>query len=150
MSLQLPKIVRRKKRIGRGIGGRGAKSGRGMKGQKSRAGYSAKLGFEGGQTPLYMRLPKGRGMKQNFPSQVVKPVAIRLNHLNRFENGSIVGPGQLRKAGFISKGQKVKFIDGGSVTSKLTVRAHSISAGAREKIEKAGGKVELIVENTVE
>ncbi|MEX1111848.1 MAG: 50S ribosomal protein L15 [Candidatus Andersenbacteria bacterium] len=144
MPIQLPKIVRRKKRLGRGIGSRGAKSGRGQKGQKSRAGYSSKAGFEGGQTPLYMRLPKGRGSKQKFAPQGEKPVALSVRRLEKFEEGSIVGPGQLRKAGFISTAQRVKFIGTGPMSRKVTVRAHGFSAGAKTAIEKAGGKVEII------
>lgn len=148
MPIQLPKIVRRKKRLGRGIGGRGAKSGAGQKGQKSRAGYSSKAGFEGGQTPLYMRLPKGRGSKQKFPSQVVKPVAIPVSSLNTFEEGSIVGPGKLRKAGFLKKRtDTVKLIGNTPVAHKLTVRAHMATSGAQKAIEKAGGKVEIIAQD---
>ena len=99
----LPKIVQKKKSLGRGHGKRGGKSGRGMKGQKSRAGYSRKAGFEGGQTPLYMRFPKGRGMKHKFPSQVVKPVVITVASLMQFTKGTIVGPGVLNKAKLLSK-----------------------------------------------
>lgn len=141
---QLPKIAKRRKTIGRGIGSRGSKSGRGMKGQKSRAGYSRKAGFEGGQTPLYMRFPKGRGTKQKFLSQVEKPVVITLAQLNRFESGAIVGPGRLNKAGFLPvKHGHVKLI-GGNLKKKLTVRVHMISAGAQKVIEDLGGKVEII------
>ena len=141
----LTKIVRRKKRLGRGIGSRGAKSGRGQKGQKSRAGYSAKAGFEGGQTPLYMRLPKGRGMKQKFPSQVVKPIEVTLGDLNKFEEGSIVGPGQFRKYGLIKRRQDtVKILSTGKLSKKLTVRTHGITAAAKKQVEQAGGKVEII------
>lgn len=141
----LTKIVRRKKRLGRGIGSRGAKSGQGQKGQKSRAGYSKKRGFEGGQTPLYMRLPKGRGMKQKFASQVKKPAEITLAQLNCFDEGSIVGPGQLRKHGFVScRTQEVKLLNTGTLTKKLTVRVHNATAGARACVEQAGGKVEII------
>lgn len=145
MAYQLPKIVRRKKRVGRGWGSRGAKSGRGQKGQKSRAGYTRKAGFEGGQTPLYMRLPKGRGAKQNFPSQVTKPTAITVKTLNRFETGSIVGPGVLRSAGLLSRRNEIwKLIGNDKLAKKFTVRAHGVSAGAREAVESAGGKIELI------
>lgn len=148
MNYQLPKLVRRKKRRGRGWGSRGAKSGRGMKGQKSRAGYVRKAGFEGGQTPLYMRLPKGRGSKQNFPSQVVKPTAITIKSLERFEAGSIVGPGILRKAGLLSRRSETwKLIGNEKLSKKLTIRAHKISAGAKTAVEEAGGKVELIRED---
>lgn len=148
MAFPLPKIVRKKKRVGRGWGSRGAKSGRGQKGQKSRAGYTRKAGFEGGQTPLYMRLPKGRGAKQNFPSQVVKPTAITVKTLNRFEGGSIVGPGVLRTAGLLSRRNETwKLIGNDKITKKFTVRANAVSKGAREAIEKAGGKVELMGAN---
>lgn len=148
MAYSLPKIVRKKKRVGRGWGSRGAKSGRGQKGQKSRAGYSRKAGFEGGQTPLYMRLPKGRGSKQNFPSQIVKATAITIKALNRFEGGSIIGPGVLRKAGLLSgKTESWKLIGNDKLSKKFTVRANAITAGARKAVESAGGKVELMEEN---
>ncbi len=141
---QLPSITKRKKTLGRGNGSRGAKSGRGMKGQRSRAGYSRKAGFEGGQTPLYMRFPKGRGTKQKFLSQVEKPIVVTLAQLNRFEAGAIVGPGMLNKAGFMPvRHGHVKLI-GGNLKKKLTVRVHMISAGAQKAIEDLGGKVEII------
>lgn len=145
MAFQLPKLIRKGKRFGRGHGKRGGKSGRGQKGQKSRAGYSRKIGFEGGQTPLYMRLPKGRGTKQRFPSRVKKPVAIPLTKLEQFAAGSIVGPGVLRQAGLLSRRSETwKLIGNEGLSKKLTVRAHKISAGARAAVEKAGGKVEII------
>lgn len=145
MNYALPKIVRKGKRLGRGHGKRGGKSGRGQKGQKSRAGYSRKAGFEGGQTPLYMRLPKGRGTKQRFRSQVKKPVAITLVTLEQFAAGSIVGPGVLRSAGLLSKRvQTWKLIGNAGLTKKMTVRAHKVSAGAKLAVEKVGGKVEII------
>lgn len=147
MAYQLQKIVRKKKRVGRGWGSRGAKSGRGQKGQKSRAGYTRKAGFEGGQTPLYMRLPKGRGAKQNFPSQVKKPVAITVRALEKLEAGSIVGPGVLRTAGLLSRrNQTWKLIGNDKLSKKFTVRVHGVSAGAKAAVEKAGGKVEIISE----
>jgi large subunit ribosomal protein L15 len=117
-----------------------------MKGQGSRAGTFAKAGFEGGQTPLYMRLPKARGAKQRFASQITKAGTISLKHLNRFSAGSIVGPEQLRNEGLIGRQDKeVKILGGGSLNTKLTIRAHFVTAGARAGIEAAGGKVELIV-----
>jgi len=145
---ELPKIVKAKKRIGRGIGSRGAKSGRGMKGQRSRAGASrSRAGFEGGQTPLYMRLPKGRGTKQRFRSRVVKPVRVTTTDLNQFADGDIVGPGQLRKAGLVDgRTDTVKIIKGAALKSKLTVRAHGVSEGAAKAITEAGGKFELIAQ----
>lgn len=144
---RITKIVRHKKRVGRGIGSRGAKSGRGMKGQKSRAGYSRKAGFEGGQTPLYMRFPKLRGSKQKFSPQMQKPVVISISHLEQFSADTIVGPGVLRKQGLLEhRGDLIKLIGSTPLKSKLTVRVHRISAGARRSIEEAGGKVELIKE----
>ena len=145
--ITLPKLTKNKKRVGRGISSDGAKSGRGQKGQKARAGYSRKAGFEGGQTPLYMRLPKKKGSKQRFPSQVVKPIAIKLSELEQFDANSIVGPGVLRKAGLLSrKADTVKIItDTDKFTKKLTVRVHKISAQAKDLITNAGGTVEVIV-----
>lgn len=145
---QLPSIVKKKNRLGRGHGRNGGKSGRGQKGQKSRAGYSAKKGFEGGQTPIYMRFPKGRGVKQINPSQIVKPVAISLAQLRSFEDGSIVGPGQLFKKGYMkSRKDRIKLIGRGEIDAKYTVRVHACTPGAKESVEKSGGKVELIVSN---
>ena len=143
---QLPKIVLRKKRVGRGIGGRGAKSGRGMKGQRARAGAPRnRAGFEGGQTPLYMRLPKGRGTKQISRSRVIKPVSITTSVLARFKDGDIVGPGQLRAHGLLpGRHDKVKLIKRAAVRHKLTVRVHSVSAGAMQAVADGGGKVEII------
>ena len=94
----LSKIHKKINRRGRGIGGRGAKSGRGMKGQKARAGYSRRLGFEGGQTPLYQRLPKARGAGRFYkPDKNI--VTISTSKLNDFAPGSIIGPGTLRSGG---------------------------------------------------
>ncbi len=141
----LPAVSRKKHRHGRGIGSRGGKSGRGQKGQGSRAGSFSKAGFEGGQTPLYMRLPKARGSKQRSSSQVTKPAAISLRHLNRFAPNTIVGPEALRAAGLASWRDKVvKIVGGGALEHKLTVRTHSATAAARAGIEGAGGTVEII------
>ncbi|MEX1997210.1 MAG: 50S ribosomal protein L15 [Candidatus Andersenbacteria bacterium] len=142
---KLAKIVRRRKRVGRGIGSRGAKSGRGQKGQKSRAGAHTKAGFEGGQTPLYMRLPKGRGSKQKFRSQVIKPQVITVRDLNRFAAKSIVGPGQLWQAGLLrQRFYPVKLIGIGSLPKQLTVRVHAATPQAEKQVRTAGGKVEII------
>lgn len=144
MAITLKKISQKSRRRGRGIARGGAKSGRGMKGQKARAGYSSKPGFEGGQTPLYMRLPKGRGTKQKFPSQVIKPLAVQVKWLNSVEE-DIVGPGLLRRAGLLEfRAQPVKLIGSGEVTRKMTVRVHAASESAKAAVEKAGGKVEII------
>ncbi|MEK7499117.1 MAG: 50S ribosomal protein L15 [Patescibacteria group bacterium] len=146
MSLfQLPAITKKKNRLGRGHGRNGGKSGRGQKGQKSRAGYSSKAGFEGGQTPIYMRFPKNRGSKQINKSQVVKPIAITLGILRTFEKGSIVGPGQLKKRGYMgSRIDTLKLIGAGKLEHAYTVRVHGATKGAISAVEKAGGKVEII------
>lgn len=143
--MKIAKLVRHKKRRGRGIGSRGAKSGRGMKGQKSRAGYSRKAGFEGGQTPLYMRLPKGRGTKQKFPSQIVAPGVITTGQLNQFPAGSVIGWSHFTDLGLIgNRTSWVKLIGNTAVTKKLTVRVHAATKAAQQAVETAGGKVELI------
>lgn len=141
----LVKIVRRSKRVGRGWGSRGAKSGRGQKGQKSRAGYSSKAGFEGGQTPLYMRLPKARGSKQKFASQITKPSAVMVTALAQFGEKTIVGPDRLYQAGLLPRGyQGVKLVGTGKLERKLTVRVHAATPNAVAAVEKAGGKVEIV------
>jgi large subunit ribosomal protein L15 len=141
----LPEITRRKKRLGRGIGGDGAKSGRGQKGQKSRAGYSRKRGFEGGQTPLYMRLPKMRGAKQKYPAQGLRPAVVTTTQLNIVQDGSIVGIGQLRKQGLVERRcEEIKLVAGGKLEKKLTVRVNAATENAIKQVEQAGGKVEIV------
>lgn len=148
MAISLPKVVNKSKRIGRGVSRSGAKSGRGQKGQKSRAGYSRKGGFEGGQTPLYMRLPKGRGTKQYPSSRVLKPLRLNVSTLEQFSDADIVGPGVLRKAGLLQRRQQeIKLIGNGSLSKKVTVRVHSASSAATHVVEKAGGKVEIITKS---
>lgn len=144
MSIQLPNIIQKRKRIGRGIGRSGAKSGRGQKGQKSRAGYSRKAGFEGGQTPLYMRLPKTRGSKQWPASQVKKPFALTVERLEHFADGDVIGPGLLRRVGWTRRSEKIKLIGASKLSKKVTVRVHAATPGATAAVEAAGGKVELI------
>lgn len=142
---ELPAVVQKKKRVGRGIARTGAKSGRGQKGQKSRAGYSKKRGFEGGQTPIYMRFPKFRGAKQKFPRQGAKPASVTLAQLNVFDSGSIVGVGKLLEKKLIGKSDKeVKIIGGGKMEKKLTLRVHAATPSARKQVEAAGGKIEII------
>jgi len=141
----LPALVKPKKRLGRGIGSRGAKSGRGQKGQRSRAGARLRSGFEGGQTPLYMRLPKGRGVQQTFNPQGRRTQAITLNQLNGYAAKSIVGPGQLRARGLVrDRYQRVKLVARGKLTQKLTVRVHAATPAAQEAVAAAGGTIEII------
>jgi large subunit ribosomal protein L15 len=134
--------VRGRKRVGRGLGsGLGKTAGRGEKGQKSRSGYSRKLGFEGGQMPLHRRLPK-RGFHNPFRKQLA---AINLGRLEIFEAGSIVTPEVLLRRRMIRKIRDgVKVLADGTLTKPLTVRAHSFSAKAQERILSLGGKAEIL------
>lgn len=146
MALDLVKLVKRKKRIGRGISGRGAKSGRGMKGQRARAGAPRnRAGFEGGQTPLYMRLPKGKGMKQKFASQVKKPAAVSTKSLNRFQDEAKVGLVEFIAMGLAPRqARAVKLIGNDPVEIKLNLRVQAATEGAKQAVEKAGGTVEVV------
>jgi len=130
------------KRVGRGIGsGNGKTSGKGHKGQNARSGGGVRPGFEGGQMPLYRRLPK-RGFTNIFAKQYV---SVNVEVLDRFEDGAEVTPETLKEAGVISKTlDGVKFLGRGEVTKKLTVKAAKFSETAKEKIEKAGGKAEVM------
>lgn len=130
-------------RRGRGHGsGNGKTAGKGHKGQKSRSGGGVRRGFEGGQNPLYRRIPK-RGFKCRNTKEIV---AINLNILNdRFEDNAIVDIEALKKAGLISNPKDgVKVLGVGELTKKLTVKVNYFSKTAEEKIESAGGKAEVI------
>ena len=130
------------KRVGRGIGsGNGKTSGKGHKGQNARSGGGVRPGFEGGLMPLYRRLPK-RGFKNIFAKQYV---SINVEDLERFENGTEVTPELLKETGVISKVlDGVKVLGRGELSKKLTVKAVKFSESAKEKIEKAGGKAEVM------
>jgi large subunit ribosomal protein L15 len=129
-------------RVGRGPGsGNGKTSGRGQKGQKSRSGGGVRLGFEGGQTPLFQRLPKRGFTNINRKDYSI----VNLDTLNGFEEGTEVTPELLLEAGVISKLQSgLKVLGSGKLEVKLTVKAHKFSASAKEAIEAAGGKTEVI------
>ena len=130
------------KRIGRGQGtGQGTTAGRGMNGQNSRSGGGVRLGFEGGQMPLYRRLPK-RGFT-NINTKVYAEVNVK--DLNRFEDGAVVDLEALAAAGMVKQVKDgVKILGNGELEKKLTVKAAKFTKSAAEKIEKAGGKVEVI------
>ncbi len=130
------------KRKGRGIGtGNGKTAGRGHKGQKARSGGGTRIGFEGGQMPLARRLPK-RGFHNIFAEPLE---AINVSALEKFEDGATVNVSDLLEKGILSKCENgVKILGNGALTKKLTVRANAFSASAKEKIEKAGGKAEVI------
>jgi large subunit ribosomal protein L15 len=131
-----------RKRVGRGIGsGNGKTAGRGHKGQNARSGGGVRPGFEGGQNPLYRRLPK-RGFTN--PNRKVYAV-INLDRLNQFEEGTVVTPELLLEQGFVKNARDgVKILGNGELNVKLTVQAHKFSQSAVEKIEALGGKTEVI------
>ena len=130
------------KRKGRGTGsGNGKTGGRGHKGQKARSGGKVRVGFEGGQMPLARRIPK-RGFNNIF----AKPLtAVNLGSLNRFEDGATVDAAALVEAGVISGCPNgLKVLSNGTLTKKLTVKATAFSESAKEKIERAGGKADVV------
>ena len=130
------------KRLGRGTGsGLGKTSGKGHKGAKARSGGGKGPGFEGGQIPLARRIPK-RGFTNKFRTEYV---AINVSRLEIFEDGMVVSPAELIEYGIIKKIEDgVKIMGNGDITKKLTVQANKFTASAKEKIEAAGGKVEVI------
>ena len=130
------------KRKGRGTGsGNGKTGGRGHKGQKARSGGKVRVGFEGGQMPLVRRVPK-----RGFINVFAKPLtAINLAVLNRFEDGAVVDAAALIEMGIISECPNgLKVLSNGTLTKNLTVKAASFSESAKEKIEQAGGKAEVV------
>lgn len=136
-----PGSLKKTFRKGRGAGSGGGKTaGRGHKGQKSRSGGGVRPGFEGGQMPLQRRVPK-RGFNNIFASEYV---AINVDVLNRFEDGAVVDAEAIAKAGIVKNTRDgIKILGRGELTRKLTVVATAFSATAKEKIEAAGGKVQV-------
>ncbi|MBP5718763.1 MAG: 50S ribosomal protein L15 [Abditibacteriota bacterium] len=138
-----PGATHRSKRVGRGIGsGNGKTAGKGYKGQKARSGATPRLGFEGGQTPLYRRLPQKPGFrsltKKNY-------VLVSVGELDAFDAGTVVTPELLVEEGFAKKIKDgVKVLGDGEITKALTVKANKFSTSAAEKITAAGGTVEVI------
>lgn len=130
-------------RVGRGHGsGNGKTAGRGHKGQKARTGGGVRPGFEGGQMPLYRRLPK-RGFTNRNSLEIV---GINVDLLNRFEDGAVVSIEAMIEAGIIKNPRDgVKILGKGDLTKKLTVQANAFSASAKEKIESVGGKTEEVM-----
>lgn len=137
-----PGNKRNRRRVGRGIGsGLGKTSGRGHKGQGARSGGGKGPGFEGGQTPLQRRLPK-RGFKNPFRKEYAE---VNVRDLNRFAAKTVITPKLLIESGLVKDMKDgVKILGMGDLDRVLTVQAHKFTGGAREKIEAAGGKVEVI------
>ena len=134
------KSTKKKKRVGRGTSsGSGKTCGRGNKGQNSRSGGTKGIHFEGGQTPIYRRVPKKRGFKNILFSK--KFAVVNLGDLNKFEKS--VGPKELMEAGLVREGQMIKVLGSGELKKGLNVTAHSFSKSAKEIIEKSGGKAEV-------
>ena len=137
-----PGSVRDVKRIGRGHGsGQGKTAGKGHKGQNARSGGGVAIGFEGGQTPLYKRIPK-RGFT-NFTRK--EYAVVNLDVLNRFEDGAVVTPEVLKETGIVKKQlDGIKVLGNGKLEKKLTVKCNKISASAKKAIEEVGGTVEVL------
>ncbi|AAW40273.1 MAG: 50S ribosomal protein L15 [Dehalococcoides mccartyi] len=131
-----------RKRVGRGDAGRGNYSGRGMKGQKARSGGATRPGFEGGQLPIYLRLPRKRGFFNPFR---IEYTVVNIEQLNIFEAGTEVTPETMLAAGLIRNFVKpVKILAAGHIDRALEVSAHKFSQAAKAQIEAAGGKVQEI------
>jgi large subunit ribosomal protein L15 len=133
-----------RKRVGRGPGsGHGKTSGKGHKGQHARSGGGKRAGFEGGQMPLYRRIPKRGFLPYGGKTEYA---VVNLKSLAAFEAGSVVDPDGLVAAGLVKNGQRglVKILGTGDIEHALTVKAHAVSAGARQKIEARGGRIEVL------
>ncbi len=137
------KAFKERKRVGRGPGsGLGKTSGKGHKGQNARSGGGVRLGFEGGQLPLFRRLPKRGFSNAKFKTEYA---VINLSDLNKFEDGAIVTPEILKEMGILKNQlDGVKVLGNGKLEKKLTVKAHRFSKTAQEAIEKMGGKAEVM------
>ena len=130
------------KRLGRGQGsGQGKTAGKGHKGQNARSGGGVAIGFEGGQTPLFKRMPK-RGFK-NFTRKEYS--VVNLSDLNKFDDGATVTPELLKELRLVPKNNEgVKILGSGKLEKKLTIKCNAVSATAKDAIEKAGGSVEVL------
>jgi large subunit ribosomal protein L15 len=137
-----PGSKKERTRVGRGLGsGLGKTSGKGHKGQNARAGGGVRPGFEGGQMPLYRRLPK-RGFYNKFAKEYAE---VNVSELNRFEEGSVVDPAALVEAGILKNVRDgIRILGNGEISKSLTVIANGFTKSAAEKITAAGGKVEVV------
>lgn len=135
--------VQTRKRVGRGPGsGLGKTSGKGHKGQNARSGGGVRPGFEGGQLPLFRRLPKRGFNNYEFRTEYA---IVNIGDLNDFKDGSVIELSNLKESGLVKKEKDgIKILGNGELTKKLTVKANKFSSTARVKIENAGGKIEVI------
>ena len=135
--------VKTRKRVGRGAGsGLGKTSGKGHKGQNARSGGGVRPGFEGGQLPLFRRLPKRGFTNAKFKTEYA---VINLSDLNKFEDGAVVTPELLKEMGLVKQQlDGIKVLGNGKLEKKLVVKAHKFSNVAKEQIEKLGGKAEVL------
>ena len=135
--------TKKRKIVGRGRGsGLGKTSGKGHKGQNARSGGGVRAVFEGGQTPLYRRLPKKGFSNYEFKTTYA---TINVSDLNRFENGTVVSPALLKEVGLVKKQlDGIKVLGNGKLEKKLTIQATKFSKTAKEKIEKSGSKIEVM------
>lgn len=138
-----PNATKNRKRVGRGPGsGTGKTAGRGENGQNSRSGGGVRIGFEGGQTPLFRRLPKRGFSNARFKKEYA---IINLNDLNKFKDGAKVNPEILLDMGLVKKAKDgIKILGNGKLEKKLNVQAHKFSTSAKDQIEALGGKAEVI------
>lgn len=135
--------VKNRKRVGRGPGsGLGKTSGKGHKGQNARSGGGVRPGFEGGQLPLFRRLPKRGFNNYEFRTEYA---IVNVGDLNNFKDDSVIELKQLKESGLVKKTKDgIKILGNGELTKKLTVKANKFSDTAKAKIENAGGKIEVI------
>lgn len=135
--------VQTRKRVGRGPGsGLGKTSGKGHKGQNARSGGGVRPGFEGGQLPLFRRLPKRGFNNYEFRTEYA---IVNVGDLNDFKDGSVIELSNLKESGLVKKEKDgIKILGNGELTKKLTVKANQFSSTAKQKIENAGGKIEVI------
>ncbi len=141
-----PGSKKRRKRIGRGIGsGHGKTSGRGHKGKGSRSGGNTPPGYEGGQMPLKRRLPK-RGFRRLLKNAARRErhASVNLARFSIFADGETIDPATMVERGLVPRGRMVKVLGDGELKTRLTIKAHAFSAGAREKITATGGSAELL------
>lgn len=145
----IPGARKRRKRVGRGIGsGHGKTSTRGQKGQRARTGSGKRPGFEGGQNPLIRRLPK-RGFRRKATGRTILREILNVGTLNQFPDGERITPERLQAAGIIHDARhEIKLLGDGELSKRLTIIVHQVSKGAKAKVLKTGGTVELFAQGS--